>query len=422
MVDTNAPPVADGALVDVDGRCPHAYYAAARARGRVEFEERTGYWVAASHSSVSKVLADEDTFPRLRPEEIVSDPKYVRTVATPSFLTGQDRLDHHRWWLEIFNPRALRGYRDGVVTEVVQAMLDRFAGNGRADLVHDYAEPLADRVIAGVLGLPWRDQQWMAELRRNFNLVERYKASIYLKPEESRPFAEAALEGTHRIDELLRPYMLRRAEQPDDTVMSRAIHDEAMRGWDEERLYGLIRTFFTGGSGTTSIQLVNAIHLMLITPGLTDLVGRGDDKLTARFVEEALRLVPTNHFRIRLLATDVTFEGANLRAGQTIAALIASGNRDASRYPRPAEVDLDRPSPRQHLTFSVGIGACVGSGLARVVLQEGLGQLVARLPTLRLDPDAGQPELGGSMFRQYSPLHVLFDADRSGKDHGPWDA
>lgn len=397
------------ALVDVDGKCPFAYYEAARERGSVTFEEATGYWVAATYSSVSKVLADEETFPRLLPEEIVSDPKYVRIVATPSFLTGDDRLKHHKWWLEIFNPPALRAFRAGVVTDVVQATLDRFAGRGEADLVHEYAEPLADRVIAGVLGLPWEDDAWMAELRRDFDLIERYKASIYLKPEESRPFAEDALRATYAIDALLRPFMERRREKPDDTVMSRAIHDDAMAGWSDDQLYGLIRTFFTGGSGTTSIQLVNAICLMMTTEGMTDVISGDDPKLTARFVEEALRLVPTNHFRTRVIAEDTRFDDADLKRGQIIAALIASGNRDEARYDDADQVDLQRQNPRQHLTFSIGVGACVGSGLARVVLQEATAQLVARLAGLRLDPAAAAPRLGGSMFRQYAPLKVLFD-------------
>jgi cytochrome P450 len=396
-------------LVDVDGKCPFGYYEAARQRQAVTYERPTGYWIAATYAAVSKVLTDEDAFPRLTPEEIVGDPEYVRTVATPSFLTGEDRLRHHRWWLEIFNPRALRGYQAGVVADVVTAMLDRFADRGAADLVHEYAEPLADRVIAAVLGLPWRDDAWMAELRRNFDLIEKFKASLYLKPEESKPYAENALRGTYEIDALMAPYVRQRRAEPDDTVMSRAIHDEAMAGWSEDEIYGLLRTFFTGGSGTTSIQLVNAIHLMLTTDGALAAVAQGDPKITSRFVEEALRLVPTNHFRIRVIANDTSFEGAELRKGQSIAALIASGNRDESRYEHADRLDLDRPNPRQHLTFSVGIGACVGAGLARVVLQEAVGRLVARLPNLRLDPDSDPPRLGGSMFRQYSPLNVLFD-------------
>lgn len=406
---TEATPNDAASLVDVDGKCPFGYYDAARERRSVTYEEPTGYWVAATYSAVSKVLTDEDTFPRLTPDEIVSDPKYIRTVATPSFLTGEERLRHHRWWLEIFSPRALDGYRTGVVTDVVTAMIDRFADRGAADLVHEYAEPLADRVIAGVLGLPWQDDAWMAELRRNFNLIEKFKASIYLKPEESLPYAQDALRGTYEIDALLRPFMQQRRAEPDETVMSRAIHDDAMDGWSEDEIYGLLRTFFTGGSGTTSVQLVNAIHLMLTTDGALEAVAQDEPKVTSRFVEEALRLVPTNHFRTRVIAADTRFEGADLERGQTIAALIAAGNRDESRYSHADRVDLERPNPRQHLTFSVGIGMCVGSGLARVILQEAVGRLVARLPGLRLDPGAPEPRLGGSMFRQYSPLNVLFD-------------
>ena len=400
------------ALVDVDGKCPFAYYEAARAREHLAYEEATGKWVAATHSAVSRVLTDEDSFPRLLPEQIVSDPKYVRTVATPSFLTGEDRLRHHRWWLEIFNPRELRAYRDGVVATVVDAMIDKFGGEGGADLVHQFAEPLGDRVIAAVLGLPWDDDDWMAELRANFDKAERYKASIYLKPEVAKPLAEEALDGTYRIDDLMRPYVELRKAHPDDTVMSRAIHDDAMAGWDDEALYGLLRTFFTGGSGTTSIQLVNAIYLMLTTDGMRDAVAQGDERLTARFVEEALRLLPTNHFRVRMVAEDTELEDAHLHPGDAIAALIASGNRDESRYPNPDRVDLTRANGRQHLTFSVGIGACVGSGLARVILQVALTRLVARLDNLRLDPSGGAPTLGGSMFRQITPLTVLFDAEQ----------
>src|SRR4051812_45369162 len=144
-------------LVAVDGKCPFDYYESARLRGQVEFEADTGMWVAATHGSVVKVLTDEDAFPRPLAEQIVSDPKYVRTVATPFFLTGDDRLRHHKWWLDVFSPANLRSYRTGIVLEVVDAMIDQFIELGKADMIRDFSEPLADRVIAAVLGLPWND-------------------------------------------------------------------------------------------------------------------------------------------------------------------------------------------------------------------------------------------------------------------------
>ncbi|MGC0367028.1 cytochrome P450 [Rhodococcus sp. 27YEA15] len=396
-------------FIDVDGKCPFGYYEEARARDTVEFEDRTGFWIAASYGAASKVLTDEETFPRFLPEEIVTDPKYVRTVATPSFLQGDERLEHHKWWLRLFSPKELRRYREEIVSVVVASTLDEFADQGKVNLIHQFTEPVADRVIAAVLGLPWQDDAWMAELRRNFDLAERYKASIYLKPEESEQFAEDALAGTYRIDDLLRPFMEQRKATPDNTVMSRVLHDESLQSWSEDELYGLVRTFFTGGSGTTSVQIGNAVHLLLTTEGLVDQLVDGDDELISRFVEEALRLVPTNHYRNRKIAEDVEFEGASLPKGQVIGALIAAGNRDEARYENAAQVDLTRPNPRQHLTFSVGIGACVGSGLARVILQESIKALTSRLKDIRLDTSAGEPELVGSMFRPYTPLHLLFD-------------
>lgn len=397
-------------FVDVDGKCPFQYYEQARARESVEFEDRTGFWIAAGYSAASNVLTDEETFPRFLPEEIVTDPKYVRTVATPSFLLGEERVKHHKWWLQLFNAKELARYRRDIVSGVVSATIDEFAGNGTVNLISEFTEPVADRVIAAVLGLPWQDAEWMAELRHNFDLTERYKESIYLKPAESKQFAEAALAGTYRIDELIRPYMERRKETPDDTVMSRIFHDDALEGWSEDERYGLARTFFTGGSGTTSVQIGNAVCLMLQTEGMVEQLVDGDSELTARFVEEALRLVPTNHFRSRKIAADTVFEGANLEKGQVIAAVIASGNRDESRYTNAHELDLTRPNPRQHLTFSVGIGACVGSGLARVILQESIAALTSRLTGMRLDTAMGVPELRGSMFRPYTPIHLTFEA------------
>ncbi|MEV8511637.1 cytochrome P450 [Dactylosporangium sp. NPDC051484] len=397
-------------LVDVVGQCPYDYYQATRQRGPVSWEPRTGYWVASTYSSVSQILADEDAFPRLTPAEIVSEERYERIIATPTFLRGQERLQHHRWWLEIFNPKNLQALRAGVIAEVVDATIDEFASRGSAELVHDYTEPVADRAIAAVLGLPWQDESWMAELRTNFNHIEHYKSFIYLTPEESKPFAEQALAATYRIDDLIRPFMDQRRAHPDDTIMSRVLHDDAMADWSDDERYGLVRTFFTGGSGTTSIELGNAIYLMLSTEGMTERLTGADPKVVANFVEEALRLVPTNHYRTRVVQEDVEIGGARLAKGQIVAPLIASGNRDESHYDHADEVDLERKNPRQHLAFSVGIGACAGSGLARVELQEGVARLVNRLGDLRLDPAAEAPSLGGSMFRLYAPLHVLFQA------------
>ena len=249
----------------------------------------------------------------------------------------------------------------------------------------------------------------MTAIRTNLNKIEHYKGIVYLKPEDAIPHAEVALAATYKVDALLRPYMDERQKTADDSIISRVWRDDALDGWTEDARYGLVRTFFAGGSDTTRTSMVNALHLLLITPGMMQKVRDADVRTVGVFIEEALRLVGTVHFRNRICQRDSELEGAQVRHGDKVAAVIASGNRDAARFEDPDEVDLERKNPRQHLAFSVGIGACAGSPLARVELQEGVSRIVNRLEHLRLDPDAPAPGLAGSIFKLTTPVHVLFE-------------
>jgi len=210
----------------------------------------------------------------------------------------------------------------------------------------------------------------------------------------------------------LRPHMDERKKTADDSIISRVWRDEALDGWTEDARYGLVRTFFAGGSDTTRTSMVNALHLMLTTPGMLQKVRHADARTLGAFVEEALRLVGTVHFRNRICQRDSDLDGAQVHRGDKVAAVIASGNRDAARFDDADEINLERKNPRQHLAFSVGIGACAGSPLARVELQEGVSRIVNRLENLRLDPDAPRPGLEGSIFKLTTPVHVLFTPQR----------
>src|SRR6201982_4287849 len=225
-------------------KCPYDYSAEARAREAVTWEEPTKNWIAASYNAVRDVLTDEDTFARPLPTQIVPSEKYARIVASPFSLVGEERLAHRRWWLEIFNAREIERYRAGVVSEIVEATIDEIAPRGRAELVQDYAERGSGRVIAGVLGLPWRDNDYMTELRANLNKIEHYKGIVYLKPEDAIPHAEIALAATYEVDRLLRPYMDERKKAADDGIISRVWRDPELDGWSEDARYGLVRTFF----------------------------------------------------------------------------------------------------------------------------------------------------------------------------------
>ena len=97
-----------------------------------------------------------------------------------------------------------------------------------------------------------------------------------------------------------------------------------------------------------------------------------------------------------------------MKRGDMAIAINLSANRDPSKYACPAEIDLDRPAPRDHLSFYAGPRSCTGQALARAELEEVTTMVLEQLADLRLDPDAEPPEYRELLMRRWAPLHVRF--------------
>jgi cytochrome P450 len=123
-----------------------------------------------------------------------------------------------------------------------------------------------------------------------------------------------------------------------------------------------------------------------------------EPSLVANAVEESLRFDPPVLGLCRTSAEDVPVNGVTILAGEKVMVLYASANRDASRFPdRPDEFLVDRPllEARKHYSFSWGIHHCLGAHLARLTARVAIEELLARLPTLRID---GETERVASPF------------------------
>ncbi len=71
----------------------------------------------------------------------------------------------------------------------------------------------------------------------------------------------------------------------------------------------------------------------------------------------------------RTATEDVEFAGKRMRAGDKVVVWYLSGNRDADAIDRPDEFIVDRPRPREHLSFGFGIHRCLGNRLAELQLR-----------------------------------------------------
>lgn len=392
-------------------RSPYELYVQARQRG-VYFDEHDNAWIASSFDDVKTVCIEEDVFARVKPSEVVPSEKYVPIIGRrhASGLVGQERIEHRKWWLSLFTRPKVEAYRVGLVTDVIQSQIDRIESLGRAELVEDYTGRLSLRVIAGILGLPWQDEEWMVHIGKLFDVAEEYKAMAYLMPDEAQEMADAALAATEESTELMRPYLEPQIAAGGDSIVSQIWNHPSLANWTESDRYDTARTFFGAGSSSTKATLANGLYMLLTQPDVKERVVHGDAGVVASFTEEILRFNGAVQYRTRRATTDTELGGQKITRGDKVITLLASANRDETQYPHADQIDLDRKNPRSHVGFLTGLGTCAGAGLARVELQEGVAQLLKRLPDIALDPSAEPPIMAGVGVRVFSPLNVTLSA------------
>ena len=97
----------------------------------------------------------------------------------------------------------------------------------------------------------------------------------------------------------------------------------------------------------------------------------------------------------RTALADVEFRGKLIRKGDKLAMWYVSGNRDEEAIDEPDRFIIDRPRPRQHLSFGFGIHRCVGKSLAELQLKILWEEILDRLPKIEV---VGEPKRVFSAF------------------------
>jgi cytochrome P450 len=122
-------------------------------------------------------------------------------------------------------------------------------------------------------------------------------------------------------------------------------------------------------------------------------------------VSETIRWqTPLAHMR-RTAVADFELAGKPIRKGDKVVMWYISGNRDDTVIESPDSYIIDRPRPRQHLSFGFGIHRCVGNRLAELQLQIIWEEILKRFPTIQV---TGEPKRSFSTFvHGYERLPVV---------------
>ncbi|MEC4015466.1 cytochrome P450, partial [Streptomyces sp. H27-D2] len=266
----------------------------------------------------------------------------------------------------------LRPLVERLVTRLLDAADAR--GGAPADLVEDFASPLALSVICVLLGVPEED-------REQFRTWVRQFATVSGPPEE-------AVEGREKLGAYISGLVAAKQEAPGDDVLSALI--AARAGADRlsfEELVGLGYTLLGAGYDSTAGQIANFVLTLLAhhPEQWRHLADHPQDVPAA--VEELLRYVNLNATDTsglpRIATEDVLVGGARIPAGEAVFLAFASANRDEAVFPDADRLDFARTG-NGHLAFGHGIHNCLGAPLARIELTVALRELTRRYPATRL--------------------------------------
>jgi len=195
----------------------------------------------------------------------------------------------------------------------------------------------------------------------------------------------------------------RAAQPPGNDLISMLAHGEGTRNMPAHEFQGNVVLLIVGGNDTTRNSITGSVLALNQNPDQYRKL-RERPELVASMVSETIRWqTPLAHMR-RTAVEDVEFGGKVIRKGDKVVMWYLSGNRDERVIERPDEYIIDRPRPRQHMSFGYGIHRCVGNRLAEMQLQIVWEEILKRFPTIEV---TGPPQRVYSTFiRGYRSLPV----------------
>lgn len=416
-----------GSLISIDGIAPWDFYERVRELGEVVWDHELNAWLVSSHRLVREIGRDGDLWAKEKHyigSSLLSEEEWrVRFIGSGSSRTlmatptGSDHNRQHRWWMQTFSGRLVRHLGDELVRPIAQEEIDRFADQGRAELYEDFAVRIAPRVIAAAMGLPWRDEDWIARL---VELLRRRDVLLSLRYESQRSdsvdaqVVESGIAAVQELSAMIRPHVEERQSAEGEDYISLVWRDARTLFGPEYGVIDVIGTIIsalTGGAKTVAAATANLLYLLMTEPGLESRVRNGGPNALNNLIEESLRLFGPSQVSTQVAKRDTTLAGVSIKKGDLVLGLRHAANRDPNHHEKPGELDLNRRAPRDHTSFgTAGTRVCPGQGLARTDLATIFSVLLSRLKDLRLDPHGPPPRFsGGLTTRQWTPLHALFE-------------
>lgn len=322
------------------------------------------------------------------------DPKYE----WPSFIAMDEpkHMAQRKSVQPLFSPQSL-AQMAVLIRERSQSVLDNLPRNETFNWVERVSIELTTQMLATLFDFPWE---------------ERRKLTRWSDVATSLPKSKVVESEEQRLSELNDCYVrfaqlfAERAQQPPKLdLISMMAHSEATKTMDRANLMGNLMLLIIGGNDTTRNSMSGSVLALNENPDEYDKL-RSNHKLVESFVPEVIRWqTPLAHMR-RTATQDTELGGKCIRKGQRVVMWYVSGNRDEEAIDNPNAFIIDRPNPRNHMSFGFGIHRCLGNRLAELQLKIIWEEILKRFDRIEV---VGEPRRVYSSFvkgYEYLPVRI----------------
>ena len=362
---------------------------------------QAGYWAVLRHGDLVHVARHPELFSSWQGSVVLED-------------LDPDQLDLMRHMLLVMDPPGHTAYRkplaphfgarviegmEAQVRERCREILAAAAERGEVDLVRDVAGPLPARIIAGIMGLPAEDAP----------TIQRWAEAMVAGQDEEVAGADpgsASIEMAMYGIELAAGRRASVGTRDDITDLLLRTTFENGEPMSDVDFGSFFVQLVTAGNDTTKAMMSAGVHELMRHPDQLAAL-RAEPALIPDAVEEMLRYCNPLHYFRRTATADTELGGQQVRAGDKVALVYTSANRDEAVFDRPQDFDIRR-SPNPHVSFGIGTHFCLGAHLARLEARVFVEELLTTFGTI--EPAGDPARVRSNLANAYKRLPVRLAA------------
>ncbi|MEY2455886.1 MAG: hypothetical protein QOK06_980 [Acidimicrobiaceae bacterium] len=348
---------------------------------RQDMPDGTSYWAILRHADVVHVARHPVLFSAstggvvledLAPEVLEMMRDMVLAMDPPRHIAFRKNLAPH------FKATVIAGLEPRI-REICRSVLTAVRDHGEVEFVHEVCAKLPSQVVGELVGIPEEDWPRIHEWsERNSGGQDPEVAGGYTE-DGSTATIEMAMYAIGLAQQ-------RQADPKDDLVTLMLAAEVDGQAMTDVQFGSFFVQLVTAGNDTTRTMLSSGLLALLQHPDQLEAL-RSDHTLIPGTVEEILRWANPLHYFRRTATDDTEVAGQPIAAGDKVAMVYTSANRDGTVFADPHAFDIRR-DPNPHLSFGIAEHFCLGVHLARLEGRVFFEELLDAFPTIKL---AGTP-------------------------------